>query len=102
MRQLFDGQAIDGTSTRMAWIGGPGTAKISGTWDGATVTLVGAETGGTLISLGSDAVLTADGIVNFSLYPKQGEGTMDVAFVMSSAGASTVIDAFIGEDRLRV
>lgn len=52
------------------WPGGRGTFIVDGSFDGATVTLsVLSPDGSSYVSVGTDAALSAEGVVNFDLPP---------------------------------
>ena len=102
MKQVFDGQAADGTSSRVRWTGGKGTYIASGTFGGGTLSLVMGPEGGTLVDAGSDGHLTANGAMNFEINADTMTGAdknvIDVALKLTgSAGPS--LDAWIGEQR---
>jgi len=58
------------TGSPVKWPGGRGTFAVDGSFDGATVTLqmLGPD-GSSYLSVGDDAALTAEGVVNFDLPP---------------------------------
>ena len=58
------------TGSAHRWPGGRGTFEVDGSFDGATVTLQKLGPDGTnYLSLGTDAALTAEGVINFDLPP---------------------------------
>ena len=58
------------TGSPFNWPGGRGTFVVDGTFAGATVTLSAiSPDGSNYVSVGSDAALTAEGMVNFDLPP---------------------------------
>ena len=70
MTQLFTGQSANGNSSNLTWSGGFGTFVVEGTWGSATAKLqMSPDNGTTWIDVGSDATLTADGMVNFQIAP---------------------------------
>ena len=89
-RAFFTDKATDGAGTDLGWNGGRGSFVASGTWDGATVTFSAADESGDFIDLGSDAVLTADGIVNFDL-----PAGFTLRATLSNDGATTSLTAAV-------
>ena len=58
------------TGDAAKWPGGRGTFMVDGTFGGGTVTLsVLGPDGSSFVSVGEDAALTAEGVVNFDLPP---------------------------------
>ena len=88
---LFSARTTDGDSSAVGWNGGRGALVVNGTWDGATMTLKAADASGNYISLGSDAELTADGIVNFDL-----PAGFTLRATLSNDGATTSLTAAVG------
>lgn len=65
---LLSNAAATGAAVR--WPGGRGTFIVDGSFDGGTVTLsVISPDGSSYVSVGDDAALTAEGVVNFDLPP---------------------------------
>lgn len=57
-------------SSIVRWQGGEGIAIMEGTWNGATMTLqIRSSAAGAFVSMGTDAALTADGVVAFVAAP---------------------------------
>ena len=74
----------------MGWNGGRGAFVVSGTWDGATMTLFAADASDVYISLGSTASLTANGIVSFEL-----PAGFTLRATLSNDGATTSLTAAV-------
>ncbi len=54
-------------SSVVDWSGGEGVCIMEGSWNGATLTLqVRSNSAGAWVGMGSDAALTADGVVAFT------------------------------------
>ena len=66
--QLFTAQTADGQSATLNWPGGFGTFVVAGTFNSTTTKLQMSPDGGTTwVNVGTDAIFTAAGIVNFQL-----------------------------------
>ena len=70
---LLNNIAVTGDGPVVTWPGGIGTYQITGTFGGTTATLLASITNGTTenayTSIGTNSVLTANGICNFELPP---------------------------------
>lgn len=87
---LLDSQTTDGDGTTIDWTGNhEGTIQVSGTWDGATVTVYGSLDDGTTWASPTNGTFTADKIVEFQM------GTGKVKATITSAGASTDLSAWV-------
>ena len=87
---FFAAKTTDGAGTDQGWNGGRGSLVLSGTPDGATVTFSAADASGVFVGLGTDAVLTAAGIVNFDL-----PAGFILRATISGAGAGTSLTAAV-------
>lgn len=88
---LFNAQAGDGDSAVVGWNGGMGSLVASGGFGGGTLTIKVADSSGTYISLGTDAVLTAAGVVNFLLPPG-----FTIRGTLAGASGATLTLALVG------
>lgn len=75
------------TGAQVTWPGGAGVFAVSGTWNGATVTLQFVGPDGTLVTAGTATTLTANGAGVFYLPRGLIQATM------SGAGGSTSLTA---------
>lgn len=90
MPQLLDGATVDGNGAAADWNGNKkGTLQIVGTWDGATVTIYGSIDKGVNYTAPSNSAYTEDVITSFDM------GTGKVRATVSSAGASTNLNAYV-------
>lgn len=88
-RNFFAAKTTNGAGTDLGWNGGRGAFAVFGTFNGATVTFSASPDGGmTFIDLGSDAVLTAAGVVNFDL-----PAGFALRAALSAVGGSTSLTA---------
>jgi hypothetical protein len=90
-RAFFAAKTTNGAGDDLGWNGGRGSLVARGTWDGATITFSAADSSGAFIDLGSDAVLTADGIVNFDL-----PAGFTLRATVSGVGTSSLNAAVVG------
>ena len=90
MPTLLNAQATDGDGAIVDWNGNKeGTLQISGTWNGATVTIYGSLDDGTTFKAPTNSAYTEDVITSFQMGPGKVKATI------SSAGASTSLSAYI-------
>lgn len=91
--KIFDGQTANGFSDTFITNGRP-LVKIKGTWDGATVSLQ-AKTNhadDAFSNTGTDEAFTVD-----SAFEPANKQTLVYRLALTSAGASTNLDAFVIE-----
>jgi hypothetical protein len=82
---LLDGVTANSTGEAVEWTGkGPGSLQVSGTWDGATVTIQGSLDGGVTWVTVAGGVFTADAILSFEM----GNGLVHA--VVSSVGTTSL------------
>lgn len=88
--QIFTSQTSNANSSTLDWDGGEGQVIAAGTWDSGKVSLeISPDGGTTFVAVGTDGELTADGVFSFRANPCK------VRLVVSSAGASTSLNAWI-------
>lgn len=88
MVYLLNAAAVTGTAQKWTGNNKPGTLQISGTWDGATVTIKGSLDGTNYIAPANSAFI-ADVVTDFEM------STGYVQAVVSSAGGSTSLTAIL-------
>lgn len=87
---LLDSVSSDMNGPARFWDGiGPGSLHVFGTWDGATVTIQGSLDGGVTWTALSSLTLTANTFISFEM------GLAHIRAVVSSAGASTELSAYV-------
>jgi hypothetical protein len=82
---LLNEVSTNSTGEAFQWRGtGPGSLQVSGTWDGATVTIQGSLDGGDTWVTVAGGVFTADAILGFEM----GNGLVHA--VVSSVGTTSL------------